>query len=177
MKEYIVHGTPEINLLMILKDGYINNIHVKKSLKILEDMDPKQIFTQLLYKNIPNQEYQICHWNKCAIILDKKILQDYPFYACKVGHFYENFNNAFENNSERVFVKGCGNLKKIPNLKKLKTVIKKRMVNEILGSVSFIHSHEILFNQKIYLKDYCLCIIYNDRNEEIPDKIKLMCKK
>ena len=49
--EFIIHGTLYKNLLKILKDGYIDNNPDKKNLDYISN--PKQIFTQLIYKNIP----------------------------------------------------------------------------------------------------------------------------
>lgn len=39
----------------------------------------------------------------------------------------------------------------------------------------FLYSHEILFNKKIYLKDYCKCIIFNNNN--IPENYILLANK
>jgi hypothetical protein len=43
---------------------------------------------------------------------------------------------------------------------------------------SFIHSNEILFGQKIYLQDYCKCIVIKE-NTSIKEytKIKKLCDK
>jgi len=124
----------------------------------------KQIFTQIIYRDLPNQEYQIPHWFSCAMVLDKKILKDYAFYATRMGSFYNKFNDAFKENSNNIFVKSKGKMKKFPNLKNLKKFIDERLKDNKLGKVEFIHSHEILLNKKIYLKKYCKCIIVNNPN-------------
>ena len=54
--EYIIHGTQIKNLIKILKDGYINNDPDKKDIVMLKDWGKtRQIFTQLIYKDIPNE--------------------------------------------------------------------------------------------------------------------------
>jgi len=55
--EYIIHGTQIKNLIKILKDGYINNDPDKKDIGMLKDwIKTKQIFTQLVYYDIPQQK-------------------------------------------------------------------------------------------------------------------------
>ena len=157
MKEYIVHGTQPENLIHILQDGYIDTKPPKKYMTMLKDKPPNQIFTQLVYKDIPNQKEQIQHWFSCAIILDKTILKDYPFYSTGVGAFRDNFNNGIHN--ENSIIRGEGNLTRMPNLTKLKNKINKKMENNFLGNVEFMHTHEILFNRKIPLDTYCIKIL------------------
>ena len=157
MKEYIIHGTKVENLSKILQDGYINNKPSKKDIIILQHKPSNQIFTQLVYKDIPNQADVIPHWWDCAIVLDKKILKDLPFYATRIGGFSDKFENGKTN--EETIIYGDGNLNKMPNLTKLKNVINKRMKRDNLYGDEFIHSHEILFNQKIPLDKYCITII------------------
>jgi len=124
MKEYIIHGTSYLNIESILKDGFIsiNNKKKKVEQKMINE-EINQIFTQLVYRNIPNEKIQIPHWGTYVIVLDKKILKDYPFYSCKIGGFYDKFNNAFLSEDDKIFVKSKGNLKRIPNLTKLKNII------------------------------------------------------
>jgi len=62
MKEYIIHGTKVENLIKILQDGYINNKPLKKDIIILQNKPSNQIFTQLVYKDIPNQADVVPHW-------------------------------------------------------------------------------------------------------------------
>ena len=159
MKEYIIHGTVEQNLENILKDGYITPNNEKAD--TLLSKSPNQIFTQLVYRNIPGQEIDIQQrpfYGNCAIVLDKQILKDYPFYACTIGSFHNNFNNVFESNDTNILYKSHGKLERMPNLKKLKNHIN----NYMKKSENFTSTHEILFNKKISLKKYCLCIIYTD---------------
>jgi hypothetical protein len=125
MKEYIIHGTTVKNLEDILNSKYIEaNINNKNKGMLDQSQSVNQIFTQLLYRNLPNENIQIPHWFDCAIILDKKILKDYPFYATNIGGFLNNFNDAFINNpKQNIYAKGKGNLLRIPNLKNLKNNI------------------------------------------------------
>ena len=127
-----------------------------------------QIFTQLLYRNLPNENIQIPYWFDCALILDKKIFKDYPFYATIIGGFLHNFNDAFINNSKQnIYAKGKGNLQRMPNLKNFKNNIEKIMNKNMFKSAQFIHSHEILFNKKISLKKYCKLIVCSKPCENI----------
>ena len=96
MKEYIIHGTSDENLENILKSGYIEaHIDKKKDGILIESQKVNQIFTQLLYRNLSYENIQHPHWLSCCIVLDKKILKDYPFYAAHIGGFYDNFSDAF----------------------------------------------------------------------------------
>ena len=179
MKEYIIHGTQIENIIKILQDGYIDNKPKKKDITMLKDKPSNQIFTQLVYKDIPNQSNQIVHWGTCAIVLDKQLLKDYPFYASHVGGFSDKFENGKTN--EETIIYGDGNLTKMPNLTKLKNVINKRMKRDNLYGDEFIHSHEILFNQKIPLDKYCIKIMLigkkNQFDSKIIDKILNLAKE
>ena len=181
MKEYIIHGTKVENLIKILQDGYINNKPLKKDIIILQDKPSNQIFTQLVYKDIPNQADVVPHWWNCAIVLDKKILKDLPFYATRIGGFSDKFENGKTN--EETIIYGDGNLTKMPNLTKLKNVINKRLEanNHHFKSLKFIHSHEILFNQKIPLDKYYIKIMLigkkNQFDSKIIDKILNLAKE
>ena len=177
MKEYIIHGTSYLNIESILKDGFIsiNNKKKKVEQKMINE-EINQIFTQLIYPNIPNEKIQRPHWGGYVIVLDKKILKDYPFYSCEIGGFYDKFNNAFLPEADKVYVKSKGNLKRMPNLTKLKNIINDNLIYWV-DYVAFMHSHEILFNKNISLKKYCLCIIYSGKMEEIPQKIIDYAKK
>ena len=55
MKEYIIHGTTCKNLEDILNSKYIEANINKKNKGILQDNSVNQIFTQLLYRNLPNE--------------------------------------------------------------------------------------------------------------------------
>jgi len=179
MKEYIIHGTTVKNLEDILNSKYIQaNINNKNKGILDPSQSVNQIFTQILYRNLPNENIQIPHWFNCAIILDKKILKDYPFYATYIGGFLNNFNDAFINNSKKkIYAKGKGNLLRMPNLKNLKNNIENIMnKNTILKSAQFLNSHEILSNKKISLKKYCkliICSIPCENVVRLANKLKI----
>lgn len=159
MKEYIIHGTLDKNLLHILQDGFIDNNPPFKNIAMLSDNHPAQIFTQLMYYDIPNQKNEIPHWMYCCIILDKQILKDYPFYATSIGKFSDTFKNGKDD--PNTIISGDGNLTRMPTLTKLKNHINTFMNKntKFLHRICFIHSHEILFNKKIYLDKYCVAIM------------------
>ena len=176
MKEYIVHGTNYENLIKILDNGYIDN-KPEKTLGHYANGNPNQIFTQLVYYNIPSQENEIPHWYTCAIILDKQILKDYPFYATYLAGFKKEFDNGLINNNtnskydSKILVRGKGKLSKIPKLTKLKKYITKQMTLKQPKEFNKFHSkfqysHEILFNQKIPLDKYCIKIIFLGKKEQ-----------
>jgi len=179
MNEYIIHGTTCKNLEDILNSKYIEaNINNKNKGMLDQSQSVNQIFTQLLYRNLPNENIQIPHWFDCAIILDKKILKDYPFYATNIGGFLPNFNDAFiKNPKQNIYAKGKGNLQRMPNLKNLKNNIENIMnKNIILQSAQFLNSHEILFNKKISLKKYCILIVCSrscDNIVRLANKLKI----
>jgi hypothetical protein len=171
--EYIIHGTNTVNLLDILKEGYIDNTPPKKNIMMLTDNSSNQIFTQLIYKDIPNEKIERPIWFNCAIILDNQILKDYPFYATPIGGFTEKFENG--KNNEETLVYGEGNLSTMPNLTKLKNWISKRLlIKNVFKGLNFIYSHEILFNKKIPLDKYCKCIIVFGANTSLKDKKNLL---
>ena len=70
-----------------------------------------------------------------------------------IGSFRNTFSDAFTKNTEKIYIKGKGNLKKIPNLKKLKEKIEKHMIGLYDKTTTFMHSHEILFGKRISLKN------------------------
>ena len=142
--DYIIHGSRLENLIKILQCGYINNKPMKKDIIMLKYKPSNQIFTQLIYRNIPNEKKQKPHWWNCVIVLDKKILKDYPFYATRVGGFTNKFENG--KTSEHTIIYGEGNLDRMPNLTKLKNIINKVCENDTFDSDTFTHSNEILFN-------------------------------
>ena len=176
MKEYITHGTTIENLEKILEKKYLDTDIKEKNLAIL-DKSYSQIFTHLMYRDIPNQEYEDTpHWFNVCLVFDKKILKDLPFYATNEG-FFENFDDVFlENkNNKNILVKSRGDVKKIPNLSKLKKFIDIQMSIE---NANYINSHEILFGKKISLKKYCKCIIIRSLNiDDLPEKIILLASK
>ena len=177
-KEYIIHGTMEEQLVKILKDGYINNNPNKKYFIGYYDKKPKQIFTQLVYYDIPNQANIKPHWWNIAIVLDKKILKDYPFYATNVKGFKKNFNNGLINNDtnpkydKNIIIRSKGKLSKIPSLTKLKKVISKKLTQKVpslMRHEQFEYSHEILFNKKIPLDKYCVNIMIIGKKNQYKD--------
>jgi len=160
MHEYIIHGTNNESLLNILLCGYID---INRHNPVMIENDIKQIFTQIIYKDLPYNEFYTPHYGNCAIILDKKILKDYAFYSTQIGSFYDKFENAFKDkdNSNKIYEKSKGKLKRLPSLKKLKIHIEEYLIKwGTSDKTGFMYSHEILFNKKIYLKDYCKCIIF-----------------
>jgi hypothetical protein len=180
-EQYIIHGTP--NIIKILEDGYINNNVSKKDLYVL-NKSSGQIFTQLIFYDLPNESIQQPCWGAYSIVLNTEILKDLPFYATNIGGFLNNFQDAFSDKCKdtykqnEIIIKSPGYLSKIPNLRKLKNFIKKRMIHLSTDETAFIHSHEILFGQKIYLKDYCKCIVIReDESKEDYIQIKMLCDK
>lgn len=177
MKEYIIHGTFAKNVESILKSGYIEANKNKRLPGMLdESQSVNQIFTQLVYRNLPNENNQISHWCPYCFILDIKILKDYPFYATGIGSFCNKFSDAFIKNAKKIYLKGKGNLKKIPNLKKLKEEIEKHLIDFGNNNTTFMHSHEILFGKRISLKKYCKMIL-TFTGTKIPENIILLAAK
>ena len=116
-------------------------------------MDDFNLFTQQVWE----------HFYGVQEVYSHPSMKDYPFYACGIGHFGKTFSKGFHQSSN--YVKGKGNLKKIPNLKPLKTNMIKYMEDN--SPISYIHSHEILFGKNINLKKYCLCIIIRTNKESV----------
>jgi len=184
MKYYIIHGTTDKNLVNILKSGYLEANIDKKNEGVLSQTDKvNQIFTQLLYRGLPNQKYQIPYWFNCCIVLDKQILKDYPFYATHIGGFYKNFLDAFSKDAKYILAKSKGKLDKAPDLKILKEHIRKKMKSDFASSATFMHSNEILFNKRISLKKYCKYILYSRSRKKgiypeiIPKNLLLLASK
>lgn len=169
---YIIHGTTITNLHRILQDGYIASQPSNTTLLQLEN-HPYQIFTQLIFADITNEERQQPFWFQCAILLDKQILKDLPFYATQIGGFHQKFSNGMASNN--LLACGDGNLTRIPNLTKLRNHINAYKLESNI-SQSFTHSHELMFGQDIPLAKYCKGIaIYRD-NKELKN-IRLLCNK
>lgn len=167
--EYLIHGTEVENALRILQLQKILANPPKKYKVMLADWkSTNQIFTQLIYKGIPNQEYFIPHWGSIAFVLSKELLKDYPFYATRIGGFLNNFEDAFNvkevENKEDIIVKSPkGGLSRMPNLSKLRKHINDYCKNgyQIMDKLTFMHSNEILFNRDISLDKYCVAVIAN----------------
>ena len=160
--EYIIHGTTIANLKRILLDGYISARPASTTLLQLEN-HPHQIFTQLIFADITNEAQQQPFWFQCAILLDKQILKDLPFYATQIGGFQKKFSDGMT--SKNLLARGDGNLTRMPNLAKLRNHINNyKLISNI--AQSFIHSHELMFGQDIPLAKYCKGIaIYRDNTE------------
>jgi hypothetical protein len=174
MNEYIVHGTLYNNLIKILKDEHIDNNPPKNTMYF--EKAPKQIFTQLVYKDIPYESNQNPFWFDAGIVLKKEILKDFPFYATKIGGYSNKFKDGL--NKENSIIYGLGKLSRYPNLKKLKEVINNHKIpNFETLPINFTHSHEILFGRKIPIKKYCECIIIYKNDKFDYNKIKKICDK
>ena len=166
-EEYLLHGTQDENLIRILKKNAIQAKPPKKYITMLVIKPSNQIFTQLIYKDIPNQGTQKPFWGSSVIVLSKQLLKDYPFYATGVGGFKTNFEEAFKEDNEihednKIIIKSpLGNLSRMPNLTKLKNKINQfcEKGKSFFGNINFMHSHEILFNRDIPLDKYCVAII------------------
>ena len=173
-KEYIVHGTNSDNLLQIIEQGYIDPKPKKKNIYMLHNKHPKQIFTQFIYYNIPNQKKQFPFWSQCCIVLHKKIIKKLPFYSTGIGGFSNKFSDGLISNN--TIISGVGKLDKLPKVTKLKRHINNYMTKNDIGPVTFMHSHEILFNKKIMLNKYCKCIIlYKNSNNLF--RLESLCKE
>ena len=68
MIEYIIHRTTVKNLEDILNSKYIEANINNKNKGMLQNNSVNQIFTQLLYRNLSNENIQIPYWFDCAII-------------------------------------------------------------------------------------------------------------
>jgi len=65
MSEYIIHGTNDKTLLNILSCGYID---INRNNPVTINNDIKQIFTQIIYKNLPNNEFYTPHYGNSTIM-------------------------------------------------------------------------------------------------------------
>ncbi len=121
--EYLIHGTQWENAIRILQIKKIVANPPKKYKTFLAEWKPiKQIFTQFIYKDIPNQEQYNPGWGGVWIVLSKQLLKDFPFYATKIGGFLNNFEDAF--NADDIIIKSPkGGLSRMPNVMKLKKII------------------------------------------------------
>jgi hypothetical protein len=90
MNEYIIHGTSFNNAKKIIKDKKLK-INTNKENKLMVKNDIKQIFTQFIFNNIPNQNIMISHWGYIVFVLDKKIMKELPFYAIEGLGSLSNF--------------------------------------------------------------------------------------
>jgi hypothetical protein len=65
---YVIHGTDEDNSIKILKDGMIKINEGKDDQGIMINYNIGQIFTQLIYKNIFNENIQKPFWIRVCFI-------------------------------------------------------------------------------------------------------------
>ena len=173
MVEYVIHGTSLDNLVHILKSCHLET-NPKYGSKFLdkEHYNPHQIFTQILFRDLPDESYQQPHWWGVCIVLDKKILKDKRWYATRIGGFREHFIDAFQNKKQKTMEKEEGDklteilarnpttaAARIPSLAKLKKIIIQQMESRFLGETEFIHSHEVLFGDDISLAEYGVAIV------------------
>jgi hypothetical protein len=188
MISYVIHGTFLGNLSHILKSSQLET-HPKYGRKFLDTdhYNPHQIFTQILFTDLPNEMHQLPHWFGVGIALDKKILKDKKWYATKIGGFLEQFSDAFNSETNKkqltqehqdgeILARNAKpNAARIPSLKKLKEHITSRMKAQELGEINFMHSHEVLFDENISLEEYGVAIVFSKwafNNDKIltPDK-------
>lgn len=172
---YVIHSTRTVdNLLRILSDGYVNNVPTGDTMLSLEH-HPKQIFTQLVYKGIPNEQTQRPFWiGQSCIVFKPHILRELAFYATDVGGFSTRFADGLSHPSN--LASGSGKLDRMPNLAKLKNRIEVRTQQKNLRGLAYIHSHEILFGRRIYLSRFCECVVVQDGIHGL-NKIKEWCDK
>ncbi len=166
MSEYIVHGTHSKNIESILSDGYIRTDMDKKYLSMLYTHS-NFIFTQLVYRDIPNEKYSNPCYGQYAFILDKQILKDLPFYAGYIACFKYINKNDGSYDKNYIYMHGKGKLKRMPRLTKIKNKIEDYMKT---GEI-YEYSHEILFNKNISLKKYCIALVYKGDYEDIPKNV------
>lgn len=83
---------------------------------------------QLVYRDIPNEQYEIPCYGQYAFILDKRILKDLPFYAGNIACF-ENIkpDGSYDKKNNSIYIHGKGKYKRMPCLNKLKNEIKGSM--------------------------------------------------
>ena len=183
---YVIHGTRRDHAIKILKDGMIKINEGKDDQGTIINYNIGQIFTQLIYKNIFNENIQKPLWFAVCFIFKKDILKKYPFYSVGIGGFYDSFEEGMNKKSEKV-VFGKGNLKIMPKLKKLKDFINFNMKIKNSSTIDFIHSHEILFGNNLPLED-CIGIVFikivkdngenfNKEDEEYIKKLNKLSKK
>ncbi len=152
---FVLHGTSFDNCVSILKNKKIN--HISKT-GMLSNESPNQIFMSLIYKNIKNQLENIPFWGGYGIVFSPEILKKYPFYANHIGSFSETFEEGMSKKEPEKYASGSGNLKIMPKLSNIKKEIDDYMKND-MGSVTFMHSHEILIGNDIPLNEYCLGVV------------------
>ena len=192
MVEYVIHGTSFDNIFHILESGKLET-NPKHAAKFLDKKywNPKQIFTNILLRDLPSEEEQKAYWLGLGIVLDKRILKDKKWYATYIGSFFDKFEDAFEDNDETRNLVLSKNPKadasRMPNIARLKNVIvgsiKQHSDKKSFGKVAFNYSHELLFGEDISLAEYGICILVQERlfnkvlNKTQQDKIKERCNE
>jgi hypothetical protein len=176
---YIIHGTFRKNTLSILHDGYLNTSK-ENNQKILEK-SINQIFTQMIYTGMPYESNQKPYWWDDCFILSTNILKDKKFYGnIGLGHCDKFEDCMDDNNTLKTDIKGKGKLKKNPNLTKFKTKLNRHLKNKLgpgMDIIGFMHSHEILFKNKINLKKYCVgLVLYSKKHVNYKEITKIANK-
>ena len=151
---FVLHGTSLENCLSIMKNKKIYSD--SKSGSLVEE-NPKQIFMQLIYRDIRNSENELPFWFKCCFVFSPEILKIYPFYANHIGEFSETFEEGMMKKEPEKYACGHGNLIIMPKLSNLKEEIDDYMKND-MGNINFLYSHEILFGNDMPLQ-HCLGIV------------------
>jgi hypothetical protein len=162
---FVLHGTSFENCLSILKN---KTIYCDSKTGMLEEDNPKQIFMQLIYRDIRNQENLLPFWFEYCFVFSPEILKIYPFYANHIGEFSKTFEEGMMKKEPEKYACGHGNLKIMPKLSNLKEEIDDYMKKFNLDNITFMYSHEILFGNDIPLQ-HCLGIVVRT---PFPDKLK-----
>ncbi len=171
----MVHGTFAKNTFSILQDGHLGGY--KKNNQTMLEEPVGQIFTQIIYKDMPFESNQKPFWWDDCFVLSTKILKDKQFYG--IGKFCDKFEDCMDDDhTPKPDIKEKGQLTKIPSLTKFKKKLNKHLKNSAdLGTLRFTHSHEILFKNKINLKKYCIALIlYSNKHKNYKKIVKLANK-
>lgn len=179
---YLLHGTFQNNILKILTSGKLDVKHNIASTTTIQSNHTKQIFTQLIFRDIVYESDQDPFWWHGCFVLSTDLLKDYPFYATDTGSYRKSFNEALK---EKGPLKAPymlarnreGKRTRMPSLTLLK-----RFINDgknrrpWLGTTCFRHSHEILFGKAIPLSKYCSILVLYRSHPSIK-KIESLCNK
>lgn len=175
--QYLIHGTMLAYLPEILSLGKFQSTH--------RDYSPRQITTQILFKDLPHQETQLPHWLMCGIILDKRILKAMRWYAAPYGEFMQSFEDAFNSkvSNQNILAKNSNPVAlRIPPLVNLKKHIITQM-NRDANATRFIHSHHVVFDQEISIAEWGAAVVvrewafYNMISQEARNIIIARCKE
>jgi hypothetical protein len=165
--EYLMHSSTRLKnvkgdlISHIINDGFLKNPiqkftftfkEIKKNPKLLEYNSAPFLYTQYIYSEIPLKSEQYWTfiqgiWPKLFLdyaivfMIDIKALQDFEFYSCKGTNFGECI---FTKDKDSLIQHSSGNLKRKPNLSKLKNYIENELtIKHSMDKYS--NSHEILF--------------------------------